>query len=76
MKATNDTVSTHVGRCIQRTKVTAYSRFLRAACCRYYSTVRALSIPNSNAQMAAAAITLQENNKCIQFWRCLHQTAQ
>src|SRR6266581_3258535 len=63
-KATNDSVSTHTGTCIQRTKAW------------YRSTVWAFIIPNSNAETAAAAIALQENNKCTQLSRCLHQTAR
>jgi hypothetical protein len=39
-------------------------------------TVLEFSIHSSNAEIAAAAIALQENNKYIGLWRCLHQTAR
>jgi len=57
-------VSTHVGTCIQRTNDS------------YWSTVLEFSIHNSNAEIAAAAIALQENNKYAGLCRCLHQTTK
>src|ERR1041385_3819792 len=63
MKATNETVSTNVGRWIQRIKNW------------YCSTVPAVIIRNSNTEIEAAAIALQENSKCTKRCRCLHQTA-
>ncbi len=52
----------HVGTCIQRTNSS------------YCSTVLAFVIHNSNAEIAAAATALQENSKCTQLSRSLHQT--
>ena len=56
-------MSTHTGTWIQR--INSW----------YCSTVIALIIHNSNAEMTAAATALQENSKYARFSRCLNQTA-
>jgi hypothetical protein len=56
--------STHVGTWIQRTNDW------------YWFTAVEFSIHSSNAEIAAAAIALEENNKYTGFWRRLHQIAR
>src|SRR6266545_4867193 len=57
-------MSTQTGTCIQRMSAS------------YCPTVSVCIIANSNAAMAAAATAVNENKRCAQPSRCLHQTSK